>query len=151
MTIRQVPWADETEKEFIAATIAQQTEAVRNAPDGAIFEYTWRNKFLCIDATNIDEFRDTLADAVATLDRWKALGVTLVKGSGIEDDYATFQTDSKEVALAEGFVLAEPDVDDEDMDADDIPPYLKRLAALGGAAPDMQDIPRRREEPDEQG
>jgi hypothetical protein len=86
----------------------------RNAPEGAIFEFTWRNKFLCTDVESIGGFRDKLAEAVATLDRWMAAGVTLDEFSGIEDDYATFQTTNKEFALAEGFHLAQPDEEDDD-------------------------------------
>jgi hypothetical protein len=101
--------------------LAMQAEQVRNAPGGSIFSTLWRNKFIATDATNIEEFRTCLAHAVATLDRWILAGVTLDPTSGIEDDYAVFQTDSKEVALAEGFQLDQRDDDDPDWIRDDCP------------------------------
>ncbi len=48
--------------------------------------------------------------------------------------------------------MADPGMDKSDLFREAIKTFVrvqaaKRLAALGGAAPDMEDIPRRREEP----
>ncbi|MHB1609269.1 hypothetical protein A9R16_013985 [Acidiferrobacter thiooxydans] len=48
--------------------------------------------------------------------------------------------------------MADPNMDRADIFREAMKTYVrvqaaKRLAALGGAAPDMQDVPRRREEP----
>ncbi len=48
--------------------------------------------------------------------------------------------------------MADPGMDKADLFREAIKTFVrvqaaKRLAALGGAAPDMEDIPRRREEP----
>lgn len=48
--------------------------------------------------------------------------------------------------------LADPDMDRADLFREAVKTFVrvqaaKRLAALGGQAPDMQDIPRRRDEP----
>src|SRR6266404_6374574 len=86
-------------------------KAIRTAPEGTIFSYTWRNKFIATHAKTLNEFRIALADGAALLARWEKLGITLQEG-GAEDDYATFITDSKEIALAVGF-LPEPLDEDE--------------------------------------
>ncbi|UZN51748.1 type II toxin-antitoxin system VapB family antitoxin [Cupriavidus cauae] len=48
--------------------------------------------------------------------------------------------------------MADPGMDKSDLFREAIKTFVrvqaaKRLAALGGAAPDMEDVPRRREEP----
>lgn len=53
---------------------------------------------------------------------------------------------------AQALELADPDMDRADLFRAAVKTFVrvqaaKRLAALGGQAPDMQDIPRRREEP----
>lgn len=53
---------------------------------------------------------------------------------------------------ARALELADPDMDRADLFREALKSFvrtraMKRLAALGGTAPDMEDIPRRREEP----
>lgn len=53
---------------------------------------------------------------------------------------------------AQALELADPDMDRADLFREAVKTFVriqaaKRLAALGGQSPDMQDIPRRRDEP----
>ena len=56
-----------------------------------------------------------------------------------------------DVLYAQALELADPDMDRADLFREAVKTFVriqaaKRLAALGGQAPDMQDIPRRRDE-----
>jgi len=58
----------------------------------------WRNKFLTIDATSIDEMIDLVGDASAILKKMRNDGVTLDVSGGTGDDYAYLVTDDADVA-----------------------------------------------------
>lgn len=76
------------------------------------FTYTWRNKFLCIDATSFEEFIEILESAVTELKDWQEKGV-IFTGDGVGDDYAHFITHDPKLADELGF---EEDWWDEDDD-----------------------------------
>lgn len=58
----------------------------------------WRNKFLTVDATSLDEMIDTLAAAVDELRRMRADGVVLDPEGGTGDDDAHLVTTDPDVA-----------------------------------------------------
>ena len=58
----------------------------------------WRNKFLTIDANNLNEMIERLRGAVQTLEAMRADGVTLDPQGGAADDYAHLVTTDPEVA-----------------------------------------------------
>lgn len=58
----------------------------------------WRNKFLTVDATSIDDMVARLEGAAAELRAMKADGVQLDPDGGIGDDYAQFYTNDRVVA-----------------------------------------------------
>lgn len=58
----------------------------------------WRNKFLTLDAKNLDDMIETLRHAVETLEAMRADGVILDPEGGAEDDYAYLVTTDPEIA-----------------------------------------------------
>ncbi len=58
----------------------------------------WRNKFLTVDAQNIDDMISVLQDAAETLKKMRDDGVTLDPEGGTSDDYAYLVTTNPEVA-----------------------------------------------------
>ena len=75
------------------------------------FEYFWRNKWLTSDCQTIDDFIERYSATLDMFKEWKENGISLNKDSGIEDDYATFETENEEYALDNGF---EPEEEDEE-------------------------------------
>jgi hypothetical protein len=124
MTKRKTP-----QENICPGLSAEDAATIRNAPEGTTYITLWRNKYLAIDAASFDEFRTALADAVALLDRWKALGIEL-QDDGVPDDYATFYTTSKQIALAEGF-MPEPECEDDDEEG---PANASDIAEIGPLA-----------------
>ena len=62
---------------------------------------TWRNKFLTIDATSLDELIEIFQAAARELEAMRADGVTL-DPDGTADDYATLVTTDPQVAKKYG-------------------------------------------------
>lgn len=77
----------------------------------ADFEYLWRNKWITSEAENIDDMISSFEYHLDLLKQFKAAG--LQPEGGIDDDYATFVTDSPELAKKFGFEKTEWD-DEED-------------------------------------
>lgn len=75
---------------------------------------TWRNKFLTVDATSLDDMISTLDGAVEELKQMKAAGVYLVNDGSVGDDYATLTTNDKEVAARFGMELDDYDEEEDD-------------------------------------
>lgn len=63
---------------------------------------TWRNRFLTVNATSLDEMIDLLKDAASTLEAMRRDGVTLDPAAGTADDYATLVTTDPQVAQKYG-------------------------------------------------
>lgn len=74
----------------------------------------WRNKFLTLDASSIEEMADILESASKELREMKEAGIILDPEGGTCDDYALLVTENKEVA--EKFHLEEEECFDEDDD-----------------------------------
>ncbi len=81
-----------------------------------IYESIWRNKFLTIDATTLDEMIAGLQGAVYELTAMRDAGIVLETNS---DDYAFLTTTDAELAKKFGFEEKE-DFDEEDEDFEDI-------------------------------
>ena len=62
----------------------------------------WRNKFLSLEAKNIDGMIETLQAAVLELQAMRADGVTLDPDSGTADDYVYLVTNNPEIAKKYG-------------------------------------------------
>jgi PHP family Zn ribbon phosphoesterase len=58
----------------------------------------WRNKFLTLNAKNIDEMATILRDAAEELARMRADGVILDPDGGTDDDYALLVTEDPDIA-----------------------------------------------------
>ena len=58
----------------------------------------WRNKFLTIDANNLDEVIEKLGDAVELLKQMRADGVDVDPDGGTADDYIHLVTTDPEIA-----------------------------------------------------
>lgn len=84
-----------------------QETAVRNAPESTEFTYTVRNKFLCTDTDTIAAFRQRVQEHLEMLLEWERAGVTLRDDGGVEQDYATFVTTDKALAVKWGFTVEE--------------------------------------------
>lgn len=69
------------------------------------YELLWRNKFLTIQATSIDDMISDLSAAVETLKAMKVDGVILNSQGGTRDDYASLVTDDSTVATKYGMSL----------------------------------------------
>lgn len=82
-----------------------------------VYETTWRNKFLTLDAKSIDEMVAGLEGAVAILKEMGDAGVTLDDDGGVADDYARLVTTDREVA--QRFDFEEVECFDEDEEFDD--------------------------------
>lgn len=82
-------------------------QAINEADAGTEFTIGWRNKWLCAEATSMEDFATSLERAAAEIRRLAALGITLRDDDGVADDYATFVTTDKAVAIAEGFGVDE--------------------------------------------
>lgn len=76
-----------------------------------MYRLLWRNKFLTVDATTIQDFIDVFEHRLAELKSMKAHGINLNPDSGISDDYAEFETDDD--AVAKLFDFEEHDEYDE--------------------------------------
>lgn len=81
----------------------------------------WRNKFLTLEAKNIDEMISILRASVAELEAMRADGVTLDPDGGTADDYANLVTTDPAVAKKydmhnESEFLDDDEEDDEDED-----------------------------------
>jgi hypothetical protein len=63
----------------------------------ARYETIVRNKFIAIEATTFDEFVADVEEHLDMLKRWREQGVQL-DPDGVEDDYAVFYTEDREVA-----------------------------------------------------
>lgn len=72
-----------------------------------MFEMTWRNKFLTLDAKNIDQMAAQLRAAASRLESMAKDGVTLAGGQG--DDYARLVTTDPAVAKRYGMHEEEDD------------------------------------------
>lgn len=72
-----------------------------------MYEMTWRNKFLTVDANNIDEMVDTLQSAADSLRAMANDGVKLDPEGGTADDYALLITEDAAVAEKYGFETPE--------------------------------------------
>jgi hypothetical protein len=81
------------------------------------FVLEWRNRWLTVDATTIDEMADSLEVAVARLREMAEAGVRLDEDSNMDDDFATLVTNDEEVA--ERFEFDEDDIADELDEPDD--------------------------------
>lgn len=68
-----------------------------------IYEMTWRNKFLTIDADSIDDMIEDLQSAVYKLEAMKKAGVKLDPDSNTEFDFAHLVTEDASVAKQFGF------------------------------------------------
>jgi hypothetical protein len=77
----------------------------------------WRNKFLTLDAANIDDMIATLQGAVTELQAMRNDGVTLDPNGGTADDYAYLVTTDPEIARKYG--MEEEDEGWEDDEAND--------------------------------
>ena len=71
------------------------------------FELLWRNKFLTLHATTIEDMIEALSTAIATLTAMKDDGVTLDPNGGAADDYARLVTTDAAVAATHGMQLAD--------------------------------------------
>jgi hypothetical protein len=71
------------------------------------YSYTWRNKFLTMDAKSIDDMIHGLEQAVEQLKAMRADGVELAEGA--EDDYAQLITTDPMIAQKYDFEEEEPD------------------------------------------
>lgn len=85
-----------------AGLTPEQIATIQSAPDGTIFETTLRCKYLCTDAEDIADFAQLLRATADMVAEWQAAGVELAGGQ--EDDYASFMTEDKAVALRFGFL-----------------------------------------------
>jgi hypothetical protein len=81
------------------------------------FMMLWRNKFLTLDAKNMDDMISALRDAAATLEAMKADGVTLDPDGGTGDDYAHLITTDPTVAAKYGMHEEEEFFDPDEPDA----------------------------------
>jgi hypothetical protein len=81
------------------------------------FVLEWRNRWLTVDATTIDEMADSLEVAAARLREMAEAGVRLDEDSNMDDDFATLVTNDEEVA--ERFEFDEDDIADELDEPDD--------------------------------
>jgi hypothetical protein len=88
--------------------------SMRRSGQEAIYERTWRNKWLTAQATSITDMIEALREAVAELQEMQAADVVLVDDGGTADDYARLVTDDPVVAAKFGFEEEEPDEEDED-------------------------------------
>jgi hypothetical protein len=79
-----------------------------------LFELLWRNKFLTVEATTIDEMARLLEEAAADLRRLQGAGVQLAPDGGVADDYARLLTDDLAVARQFGFEAVVGTEDDPD-------------------------------------
>jgi len=69
----------------------------------ATYTYTWRNKFLTVDAKSIGEIAAGLETAASELRAMEADGVVLRLDGGVHDDYANLVTEDSSVATEYGF------------------------------------------------
>jgi hypothetical protein len=86
------------------------------------YESVWRNKFLTLDASSIDDLIASLRDASMTLEAMRADGVQLDPTGGTRDDYATLFTFDPAIAKKYDFHPAEDFLDEprgHDQDLDD--------------------------------
>ena len=68
-----------------------------------VFTYILRNKFICMDYSNIKEFRDTYKHYMDLMDKWMEDGIKILDNGGVADDYATFYTNDPKIAERYGF------------------------------------------------
>jgi len=110
---RKSPKKTTTKKELEKVVAAYNDKLAKR------FVYTWRNKFLTVDAKTIKEMADILCGASEALMEMAKDGVTPDPGGGTEDDYATLVTTNPKVAAKHGMELEENYEEDEDEDDGD--------------------------------
>jgi hypothetical protein len=76
-----------------------------------LYETTWRNKFLTIAATSIDDMIARLSAAVEELQHMRDAGITLDPDGDTEGDYALLVT--SDPVVAEKFGLEAGEDEDE--------------------------------------
>ena len=81
-----------------------------------VYETTWRNKFLTLEAKTIEEMAALLRSAASRLEQMARCGITLDPKGGTGDDYARLVTTDPLVAKEFG-LEAEP-CDEEDGEGD---------------------------------
>jgi hypothetical protein len=77
------------------------------------YERLWRNKYLTLSATTIDEMAETLEMAASDLRDMARAGIWL-DPDGVADDFALLRTDDPVVAREFDFDEEECDADEED-------------------------------------
>lgn len=83
------------------------------------YEYLWRNKFLTVEASSIDEMIALLRDATTSLEAMRADGVQLDPQGGTSDDYATLFTYDPDIAKKYDFHPEEEFLDDREHEEDE--------------------------------
>jgi hypothetical protein len=97
-----------------------------------VFELLWRNKFLTVEATTLDEMARLLEEAAAELRRMQGAGVELAPDRGVADDYARLVTDDLAVAREFEFEPVVGTTDDPDEPAR---PVRERASKPGRGKP----------------
>jgi hypothetical protein len=82
------------------------------------YEYLWRNKFLTLEASSLEDMIATLRGAAARLEAMLADGVQLDPQGGTADDYATLFTYDPDVAKKYDFHPEEDFLDESDGEED---------------------------------
>jgi hypothetical protein len=93
-------------------------------PTQTVYELLWRNKFLTLTASSLEEMAAMLHAASDELAAMHATGkVTLANPDSVGDDYAYLQTTDPEIAERFGFEEVEwYDDDEDDIDLRDVSP-----------------------------
>lgn len=86
---------------------------VTEIPEGAQFERLVRNKWLCAECNNIEDFVQAYKGQAAMMEQWLEDGIRLDPRSGIKADYAIFVTDNVDAALKHNFTLVMTDEEEE--------------------------------------
>lgn len=97
---------------FVQSRYIELWRAVR--PARKRYELLWRNKFLTLDASSIDDVLAALRDAATKLEAMRADGVQLDPQGGTGDDYATFFTYDPDVAKKYNFHPEEDFLDESE-------------------------------------
>jgi Ran GTPase-activating protein (RanGAP) involved in mRNA processing and transport len=84
------------------------------------YEILWRNKYLTMNATTLDEMIGALQQAVDELKAMKAAGVTLDQDSDMGGDFARLVTSNPRVAEQLGFEISDVPEDEEFDEKDDL-------------------------------
>lgn len=73
----------------------------------------WRNKFLTLYVTSLDEMVVALTDAAAELQAISATGKVTLDSGGVADDYAVLLTDDPDVAQQFGFTQEDESTEED--------------------------------------